>query len=548
MKQPLLRIALCVMSKSIPFWVYKMIEIINEGNYAEIVLIIENNSKKENVKAVNNFIYRTYEKVENKLFKSNPSAFKSMKINSLLDCESISVNSTSQNQSDYFGKETLSVIDNFHLDVIINLGQNKLSEDIVQLTKYGVWFFSGGDGKNIQSNVPGVSEILNKSFITGITLNMNLCNSKFEQEEFVVTSTNYATHKFNISKNRNQLYFKLKTLIPRQLNLLFQDGYEKYFKGLEERNSVPNFYSKPYYEIPTTYETFKGIVRNYAKLLKNIVKSKFYFDQYILLYNFNNSNNFSNSFYKFKRILPPKDRFWADPFIHEINGKYFVFFEELIYTENKGKISVLELSKDGQVSEPKVVLEKPYHLSYPLLFEENKKLYMLPETSENRTIELYECLDFPYKWKLSKVLMENINATDATPFKYGNLYWLFTNVGEEMGASTHDELYLFYTEDLFNGTWQSHPQNPIVTDVQFSRPAGNLFVKNHKIYRPAQDCSKRYGYAMHIREITILDKKNYEEREVQAIYPEWSKDVSATHTLNHHKELTIIDAIVTRKK
>ena len=39
---------------------------------------------------------------------------------------------------------------------------------------------------------------------------------------------------------------------------------------------------------------------------------------------------------------------------------------------------------------------------------------MLPETSGNRTVELYRCVEFPHRWELDRVLMDGVHAVDAT--------------------------------------------------------------------------------------------------------------------------------------
>ena len=41
------------------------------------------------------------------------------------------------------------------------------------------------------------------------------------------------------------------------------------------------------------------------------------------MYNFQDS--ISTSFWKFKKIIPPDDKFWADPFVVSYNDEYFIF-------------------------------------------------------------------------------------------------------------------------------------------------------------------------------------------------------------------------------
>ena len=90
---------------------------------------------------------------------------------------------------------------------------------------------------------------------------------------------------------------------------------------------------------------------------------------------------------------------------------------------------------------------------------------MIPETAKNNTIELYKCTEFPDKWEFVKTLKHNVYAVDTTILKKDNKYWMFCNIKEKNGASSFDELYLFYSESLISDRWIPHPQTPIVSDV-----------------------------------------------------------------------------------
>ena len=68
---------------------------------------------------------------------------------------------------------------------------------------------------------------------------------------------------------------------------------------------------------------------------------------------------------------------------------------------------------------------------------------MIPETCANKTIELYKCLEFPFKWELQQNLMENLDAVDTTIHFHNGKYWMFVNIKENKGASNCDELFLF---------------------------------------------------------------------------------------------------------
>src|SRR5262249_44687686 len=157
------------------------------------------------------------------------------------------------------------------------------------------------------------------------------------------------------------------------------------------------------------------------------------FYQWILLYHVGPDLTFSAR--RLHRIVSPRDRFWADPVMLRRDGRHFVFVEEYMYQSQKGHIAVLEIDDTGRHTPPRKVLERPYHLSYPFVFEWQGKTYMVPESFQNRSIELYECLTFPDRWELRMNLMEGISAADPTLLFHDGRWWMFATVQEYEGAS-----------------------------------------------------------------------------------------------------------------
>ena len=96
--------------------------------------------------------------------------------------------------------------------------------------------------------------------------------------------------------------------------------------------------------------------------------------------------------------------------------------------------------------------------------------------------------------------------------------------------------------------WISHPYNPIVSDIRTSRPAGNIFIYDGKIYRPSQDCSGRYGKAFNLIQILIINEKEYKEKEVIKVSPDWEKKLKGAHTFNFDDNFTIIDTYTFRRR
>ena len=208
----------------------------------------------------------------------------------------------------------------------------------------------------------------------------------------------------------------------------------------------------------------------------------------------------------------------------------------------------MELNEDGSYSTPKEILKKDHHLSYPYVIEDEGELFMIPETKANQSIELYKCVNFPFEWRFEKILIDNIQAVDSTILRHDDKYWLFCNVVENEGISSHDELFLFYSDNLQSSEWKKHPGNPIVSDVRKSRPAGNIFIEGGKLWRPSQDSAKQYGHGMKLNEIIELTETTYKEVTRKEIYPDWDDELHATHTMNHIEKLTVIDGLRYLKK
>jgi len=188
----------------------------------------------------------------------------------------------------------------------------------------------------------------------------------------------------------------------------------------------------------------------------------------------------------FQELSQPADWFYADPILFEHQGRQVVFMEAFPYATGKGVIAVSRLEPGGSITPPETVLERPYHLSYPFVFSWQGRIFMIPETSGNRTIELYRCERFPDRWTLDTVLLDGVTAADATILEHAGRLWMFVNLASR-GLWLDTELHLFHAKDA-RGPWRPHPLNPVVSDVRRVRPAGPIWEEEGRLIRPAQDC------------------------------------------------------------
>jgi hypothetical protein len=290
--------------------------------------------------------------------------------------------------------------------------------------------------------------------------------------------------------------------------------------------------------------------KSVVNAVKKYVYELLYIEQWQLRYQFKNgaAGVFDTNFKNYSKIIPPKDRFWADPFIVEKEGNYYFFIEELEYKDGKGYISVIEFNPDSQKQTSRKILEQPYHLSYPFIFELMGTHYMIPESSGNRTIDLYRCEQFPLKWVYQTTLMRNVNAADATVKYYNGKYWLFTLLESNTEEKINTNLHIFYSEDMLSNNWVAHAANPVIVDMSSARPAGSIFEEDGVLYRPSQDCTERYGWALVINKIITLNENEYVEERISHFPPHWQPNLLATHTINKTKEITLIDVLVKRRR
>jgi hypothetical protein len=234
--------------------------------------------------------------------------------------------------------------------------------------------------------------------------------------------------------------------------------------------------------------------------------------------------------------------FAADPFPIEWRGQTCVFFESLDYRTDKGTIFAQRFDANGPVGEPFLVLEEPWHLSYPCLIERQGELYMLPEASHSGAVTLYRCVDFPGKWERVGQLLTGLEAADATIFKHAGRFWMMSVVREGVGGYS-DTLAIHHAPDLF-GPWEEHALRPALVDSRLARPAGAVVEMNGALFRPVQDCSTGYGKKLALARIDVLDAENFSQTLTSLILPGPHWPGARLHTLNRWGRLECIDGAI----
>ena len=269
--------------------------------------------------------------------------------------------------------------------------------------------------------------------------------------------------------------------------------------------------------------------------------------QWLLAYQFGNGSQLAPT-EQTRLVVPPSDRFWADPHVAHVDGEYHVFFEDLSHRTGRGRISTLRLGETGPIDESRVALACDGHLSYPFLFHFDGEWFMIPESLQAHRIDVYRAQEFPVGWKHYRTLLNHVRAMDTTMVEHSGRWWLFTTLSRLRGVSSLDHLYLFSADNPLSQTWEPHPSNPIASGAVGARAAGNIMERGDGLIRPSQDSRLAYGHRVELRRIDVMTRDEYRERPVGFLEPNVASGFVGLHTVSQVDDLTVVDLLRWRSR
>lgn len=239
---------------------------------------------------------------------------------------------------------------------------------------------------------------------------------------------------------------------------------------------------------------------------------------------------FCSSNGRWQRVKLPRGSwqhtFCADPFLFRYERVNWLFVETKTLS-GKGIVGCLK-EVGGKWVWQGVALEEPCHLSYPQVFEEDGKIYMIPESCKRNPgdICLYEAIDFPLKWKKTKVLIDRPFA-DCTILKR-NGHWYMACYNRP--PDEHAELW---HSDKLAGTWARHPACNEITQTRRLMRCGGYFIEREgNLYRVAQDCDGFYGIRLWKVPVEELSPTSYREGLASILIGELDRPKGMKHTYN----------------
>jgi hypothetical protein len=206
--------------------------------------------------------------------------------------------------------------------------------------------------------------------------------------------------------------------------------------------------------------------------------------------------------------------FVADPFLAPGGPGWYLFFEVYDLHASRGRIALAESADLQRWRYRGVVLDEPFHLSYPHVFHDSGHWWMIPETEAAASVRLYRAVEFPRRWVLVGELLSGLPFRDASVVHHAGRWWMFV---ETSADAAYDTLRLFSAPAL-TGPWAEHPDSPVVRgDATQARPAGRMVRHDGQLLRLAQDCAGAYGTRVGAFAVTDLTEQTYAEEYVSQV-------------------------------
>lgn len=434
--------------------------------------------------------------------------------------------------SEFFSDEDVKFIQDQQLDFILRFGFNIIRGKILQSAKFGIWSFHHGDELKYRGGPPCFWEIFYNDPITGAVLQK--LNEKLDAGT-ILRKGWFGTIRHSYSENLDRVY---AATIPWVLQVC-----NDILKGNTTIFEAPGSATQaPLYKAPGNGSMLLFLLRLIWNRIELHLKNLLLHEKWnVGIIEAPPAKVAFNWQVYAKRIswLPEKPRhvYAADPFVYSIGGIHRIVYEEYDYKKLCGNISQQPLLDDDPLQEPTPLLNNGSHFSFPFLIEHEAEIYCLPENAISGKTNLYR-LDCSEKSLEFVCELLPFPLVDPVLIQSGDTWWLF---GTKPGYAS-ECLYLYYA-DNFCGPYTAHVNNPVKTDISSSRPAGKPFLSDGVLYRPAQNCSLKYGGSIAINQVLTLTKDEFLEQTVTEIFPstKWAYK-SGIHTIAGNQRYTVVDA------
>lgn len=217
---------------------------------------------------------------------------------------------------------------------------------------------------------------------------------------------------------------------------------------------------------------------------------------------------------KFTIIKNPSKSWLADPIPFEKDGETYLFYEVYPDDTRKGCIGMMKYDeKDGKFKNHHIVIEEPFHMSFPHIFTFKDSIYMIPETNAAKQIRIYRAGRDMSDWSLYKSFETEAGYSDIVTKIVGETIFICcTQKGDD---PLTNKLHLFKIKNLDS-------ESTVMEEIDINkdeflhniRNGGSIFdYKGESIRVIQRDDEGIYGSGIIFRKINAFDEKGFDESE-----------------------------------
>jgi hypothetical protein len=388
-------------------------------------------------------LYALFQKIDQRRSPDAPNPLDPVDCSDILgQCPLLEVTPVTKRFVHRFPSEDVNAVRSYELDVILRFGFNILRGDVLTSARCGIWSFHHGDNEFYRGGPALFWEVVEDNPLSGVIL--QVLNEKLD-DGLALCKSLFATER-GLSPFRNLLfpYWGSTHFIIRKLNELHECGWQ----AVKNRAIPPAPYrgKATLYRTPTNLQMIKWLAPKITKKIVsrlNPLRDEMVYYWRICIRRADSPKLVveQSAGKRDLKCLPcPKGHFYADPFLIEKDGQTWLFFEDYLYADERGRIACSPLSSEPSISDPHICLDTGYHLSYPAIFQHAGEVFMIPESAANQSVELWRATDFPFSWKFEQRLFIGA-AVDTTPLFHNGRWYFFTALSEPSGNAAFGALF-----------------------------------------------------------------------------------------------------------
>lgn len=231
------------------------------------------------------------------------------------------------------------------------------------------------------------------------------------------------------------------------------------------------------------------------------------------------------------RVIPTDEASIAAPFLFEAGEEHYLFAARA--RRERGEIGCYHFQGGAPVYRG-VVLREPYSLGYPCVFAWGGRAYMIPESAERGTIDLYAAVAFPDQWERIATLARGPYFDSTVLLLNGQLFLL--------AYCAQGRVYRLEIHLLDMNALHLTPFASASFDADMGRPAGSCYLRGGDLMRPAQDCVGCDGQRVLLYRVDSLAPGDYRETLVdQMTARDYAPGYQRLHTVNRDSRYEVID-------